>query len=254
MQQAPLISWDTQALIEAEVGWRRENLEGERDEDDLFMDAAREDELFRDVAWDADFFRREWEGLCDYLTELMGQRGMTTHLLRCTVENFGWRHLDGEKVFWAETGSDLLQKILPETDCTFYIYGDEDGLRIQNFHHDSPMGKEIYLVVPVETEIVVPVPSLETINAILDAVEPLEEFDGASVQPNAVLLQFTGEGATHGELQVINGDTGGWHGPHVRVALCDDEKELDWVLDDWLAEEYYLIGRGVEYTIKMKEV
>jgi len=49
----------------------------------------------------------------------------------------------------------LLKEILPNTDCTFWIYDYEEngmkGLKINNCHHDSPIrGKEWYYILPYE--------------------------------------------------------------------------------------------------------
>lgn len=65
------------------------------------------------------------------------------------VSNFGWRNLNGSKHFAADNGETFLQKILPKTDCHFKIFNFGNGLAIQNFHHDSPVGNEWYYVVPV---------------------------------------------------------------------------------------------------------
>jgi hypothetical protein len=68
----------------------------------------------------------------------------------CQVENFGWQSLNGYKDFQATRGQALLSAILPQTDCHFRIFVEGKGfgryLKIQNFHHDSPTGKEWYTV------------------------------------------------------------------------------------------------------------
>jgi len=68
------------------------------------------------------------------------------------VSNFGWRGLDGV-TGPLDVGTDrsalrLLQLILPNTPCCFRIFMDDEALYIQNFHHDSPMGREWYTVHP----------------------------------------------------------------------------------------------------------
>ena len=67
------------------------------------------------------------------------------------VKNFGWRKTSGIKDFEADTAQAFLSAILPQTDCTFQLYIDESHpfkeIRIQNFHHDSPMGNEWYTIV-----------------------------------------------------------------------------------------------------------
>jgi len=99
--------------------------------------------------WEA---QDEWDFLTEALTELMqkiAKRYSNFGYWKASVRNFGWRSLDGEASFRAEDGTKLLQKILPDTPCHFRIFRDGNELRIQNFHHDSPMGKEWYTVRPM---------------------------------------------------------------------------------------------------------
>ena len=70
------------------------------------------------------------------------------------VTNFGWRSLDGVSGA-IDVGEDrpaetLLQKILPNTPCSFRVFADDEGLYLQNFHHDSPWGREWYSIYPKE--------------------------------------------------------------------------------------------------------
>jgi hypothetical protein len=94
----------------------------------------------------------EWDDLTSALTELMNDcmrfRG-TEGYWHSEVENFGWQKLSGQKDFKAETGTELLRKILPNTECHFKIYKVGNVLRINNFHHDSPVGAEWYTVRPM---------------------------------------------------------------------------------------------------------
>ena len=81
------------------------------------------------------------------------------------INDFGWRNASGHKVFKAETGQQLLRNILPQADCTFYIYEpkkeDKDNdkmdegfiLRVLNYHHDSPTGETYYIRLATEEEI-----------------------------------------------------------------------------------------------------
>ena len=95
---------------------------------------------------DAEF---EWECLCDELTEVM-QKINKGGKWFCTVENFGWQSRNGYLTFEATKGQNLLSRILPNTDCHFRIFVEGKGfgryLKIQNFHHDSPVGNEWYTV------------------------------------------------------------------------------------------------------------
>lgn len=91
----------------------------------------------------------DWEYLTDYLTELMGERN-TGDRWYAEVTDFGWRAQRGYRVFRAEDGQELLDGILPKTDNSFRIYDHLDGkaLRINNAHHDSPVWREWYTVLP----------------------------------------------------------------------------------------------------------
>jgi hypothetical protein len=78
-------------------------------------------------------------------------------------KNMSWRHLSGYK--WIEckdysnTGRDLLDGILPNTDCTYKLstciinfHGNPRGaLFMTNSHHDAPRGEE-YLIIPLTAE------------------------------------------------------------------------------------------------------
>jgi hypothetical protein len=91
----------------------------------------------------------EWECFCDNLTELMEKINKGGKWF-CTVENFGWQSRNGYKAFSATKGRSLLSAILPNTDCSFKVFVEGKGfgryIKIQNFHHDSPHGREIYCV------------------------------------------------------------------------------------------------------------
>ncbi len=65
------------------------------------------------------------------------------------MENFGWRNLSGDKFFQARRGEAFLSNVLPPTDCRYRMYNFRNGIAIQNFHHDSPVGNEWYYIVPI---------------------------------------------------------------------------------------------------------
>jgi hypothetical protein len=91
----------------------------------------------------------EWECLTDELTTLMKKLNKGGKWY-CEVENFGWQKRSGHKAFKAETGQKLLGAVLPNTDNSFkvFIMGKGFGrtIKIQNWHHDSPLGDEYYLI------------------------------------------------------------------------------------------------------------
>lgn len=133
-----LISWDTTELVESYLAELKNEVPPE-------VFAGREVDIWED----ASFFESEWEYATEYLTDLMEQKKQSGYW-RVKVNNFGWRNLQGEKVFTASTGSDLLSEILPKTDCTFKVFNFRNGFAIQNWHHDSPTGNEWYYVTPIK--------------------------------------------------------------------------------------------------------
>lgn len=65
-------------------------------------------------------------------------------------EGMGWRKLSGFKIAKI-TDSDSFLRILPDTDCTFYVTKEDDGsLSVVNYHHDSPTGESysLYCITP----------------------------------------------------------------------------------------------------------
>ena len=107
--------------------------------------------------------RDSWDSLICYLTDIIKKH--FSGYWHVKVSNFGWQSLHGEKGFFADKGSEFLQEILPKTDCHFKIFRDDHpgssddwadgvgrptkGLKIQNFHHDSPVGNEWYYLIDV---------------------------------------------------------------------------------------------------------
>lgn len=118
----------------------------------LMKDEGLSREDAHEQVWnDPDLFEFEWNDLCRALTGIMEKIGDKSYLFgywRCGLENFGWRHQSGYKYFKAQTGKELLRQVLPDTECTFYIYPTEDGFEIDNAHHDAPVGGEIYAIRP----------------------------------------------------------------------------------------------------------
>jgi hypothetical protein len=144
-------SWDTSEIIENQVKFLKEQQEeevkaGTRDAVDS------DDELANRVSEDSDLFQMEWNDMTDSITELMktvGKRAYSDDLWVADVENFGWRSLSGTTgVFKAATGRELLIKVLPDTECTFKVFKVGKEIRLQNWHHDSPIGNEWYTIRP----------------------------------------------------------------------------------------------------------
>jgi hypothetical protein len=134
-----LVQWDWCRIAEDTVKYRLE-------EDN--EDGKSEEDIRDEVYSDSDLASMEWEEMIDTLTEIIERRNPDGRWL-CEVRNFGWRHQNGHRYFKAYDGKEFLNKILPKTDCTFFIHNDGSGFSIQNYHHDSPMGNEWYHVRPV---------------------------------------------------------------------------------------------------------
>ena len=119
------------------------------------VDKENEDAVWKLAACDGDLFRWEWAYLREHLTEILqGKEESWSYPGEWHVEycNFGWQGLTGYNIFSFENGKDMLQKVLPDTDCTFQVYEyGKDGLALNNFHHDSPYGREWYYLTPLVT-------------------------------------------------------------------------------------------------------
>ena len=141
-----LLAWDES--IDEEVrfrlGLQEEAIQaGELKEDQRKAEGEIEQEIYQDQ----DYWQFSWRDLTDALTEILHKKNRNG-FWKARVRNFGWRNLDGSKAFKAETGSEFLREILPQTDCHFTVFNYGRGLAIQNFHHDSPIGNEWYYVLP----------------------------------------------------------------------------------------------------------
>jgi hypothetical protein len=105
-----------------------------------------DDELFQMACEDPDLLEWNWRDLCDCLTNIMAKNSHGGW--KAEVHNFGWRSLNGHKLFQASNGKELLREVLPHTDCTFKVYRYGRGLALNNAHHDSPTWNEWYYITP----------------------------------------------------------------------------------------------------------
>lgn len=136
---AAALTWDTCLITKDHADFLRQQDSSLTDE-----------EAFRRACEDGDLLQYEFDALSDALTDLMTKHETTSWV--ATVENFGWRALSGRKAFVARDGRELLRQVLPNTDCTFKVFEEGDHLAIQNWHHDSPTGKEWYRIYPRKDE------------------------------------------------------------------------------------------------------
>lgn len=145
MEDKPLLTWDECANSEGHIEYYMD-MKPEELPDHLKGKSEKE---IRDFVYaDSDQNQWDWDDAMCYLTDLMNERNPGGYWT-VKVENFGWMSRSGSKEFVATTGKELIKNILPNCDCTFHIY-DNDGIgfKINNFHHDSPVGKEWYYVMP----------------------------------------------------------------------------------------------------------
>jgi len=97
---------------------------------------------------DIDEWENDWTNVMEHLTTVMRKKNKHDNW-QVDVKDFGWACKNGYKYVKADKGAVLINSILPNTECSFKIYNwGSDGLLIQNFHHDSCTGKEIYCVRP----------------------------------------------------------------------------------------------------------
>ena len=116
------------------------------------------------LSWMGGELYDEWECLIGELDTLIEEN--FSGYWHVEVSNFGWQKLCGKMELFADEGEKLLSQILPNVDCFFRIFRDDHpgsvsdwadgvarpvkGLKIQNYHHDSPVGNEWYHLIDVE--------------------------------------------------------------------------------------------------------
>jgi len=137
-----LIEWDDSKVFEDEIKYRLEDNE----------DGLTEEEIENDVYGDSELLNLHLEGFHECLTEIIKGKNRDG-FWKAEVHNFGWRNINGVKTIKAENSEELIRQILPDTDCTFKVFDHDDGLAIQNFHHDSPTGNEWYYLTPISEDI-----------------------------------------------------------------------------------------------------
>lgn len=116
-----------------------------------------DDELAKAEDWELLNRREEfaYDDVCESLSDLMSALQPRPHFWSwlAEVHNFGWLGQDGYAEFSAHDGRELLRQTLPKrTTCYFRVFSHVDHtgrhIKIQNFHHDSPVGKEWYTIYP----------------------------------------------------------------------------------------------------------
>ena len=97
------------------------------------------------LEWMDDGDEFDWECMTDCFTDILTKFNPKGGW-HAEVEGFGWRGISGHKDFRATTGAQFLQNILPHTECRFNIFKEKNAIKLQNYHHDSPVGNEWYTI------------------------------------------------------------------------------------------------------------
>jgi len=139
MKQKAIMYWNEYEMVEEEVKYRLEEDNSEK---------LTEDDLRESIYEDIDFFDFQYDDLKEYLTEVMQELNKKGTYWKIVGKSMGWRNLQGYKYANIETGEELLKAVLPNCETTFYIYKENNRLKMVVYHHDSPMG-ETYFIMPI---------------------------------------------------------------------------------------------------------
>lgn len=138
-EPTPVIVWDTCEIHTNHAEClREENPELSEDE---ALDRAYKDE---------DLLEHEFEYITDYLTEILKEMNPDQKPLLVSIDDFGWQNSSGRGIIDGDAvhdGVKFLGKVLPNTECMYHIFVDQEKsqMRINNWHHDSPMGETYYI-------------------------------------------------------------------------------------------------------------
>ena len=133
-----LASYDEADIFAHEVEWQMEESSNEGE-------PITESEATTIVSDNYELFSNEWDYFTETLTELLKKKAHDGNAWRVIAKATGWLKRDGYKYTLADTATELLQAILPDTDCTISVYNYENGYQIQASHHDAPMGESYYI-------------------------------------------------------------------------------------------------------------
>jgi len=144
--------WDTGQITENELAERKANWQEfypDMCEDENGNPCCPSEETILADVYNSGIYDMEWDCLLDTLQGVLDEKNPDGYW-KARVENFGWRNSGGQTSFCISNAKEILRKILPDCECTFYVYEDGPGLKIRNFHHDSPTGNEWYYLQPDE--------------------------------------------------------------------------------------------------------
>lgn len=135
--QKPILSYDESEISENEINYRMEENE-EKQSREKIAESVYQDSFIYQEAWN-DFK----ECLSEELNNLKTKYNQD--MWKVKGKNMGWRHLEGVKTLKAINGEELLNGILPKTDCSLWVYKTKTQLIIKCSHHDAPMGEWYYI-------------------------------------------------------------------------------------------------------------
>lgn len=144
-EEKPVLTWCTLDITQGQAEFLKEQAKAEGRE-------LSDDEAFKDACEDQDLITWAWDDLCGMLTELMVRINPEEKGWHAEVTNAGWMCRSGYKDFEAEDGKKLLQEVLPKTDVRLEIWDRGTVIDIRCWHHDSPTGKELYHIEPVQAD------------------------------------------------------------------------------------------------------
>ncbi|KKN55662.1 hypothetical protein LCGC14_0579640 [marine sediment metagenome] len=144
-EEKPICSYDECEITDGEVKHRMEEWHDFYDEKPTDEDKIREG-VSQDFGW----WEFEREYLNEHLTEILKEKGKEGCAWSISVEGFGWRNSSGKGCAILEDAADFYEKVLPNCQCTWKMYATDEGLKVRNWHHDSPMGNEYYYLTPIE--------------------------------------------------------------------------------------------------------
>jgi hypothetical protein len=217
-----------------------------------------EEALREDVYQDSDIFEWAWEDvyndLGDLMTEVRKATGKEGSRWLVSGENLGWLHRSGYKFIATEDAKQLLQEILPDTECTFKIYSRGDHIYMWNAHHDAPTGESYYIYpVPYEQKAVwkVPVLEWEAVESWLEGVSNSEDFDKVEKAFTEVVSWEDGSSIN---LKLCHPDK--YHSSrYLRVEHWAgwDDRDCDYqTYHEWPTEELIFETPGSQYLVQIE--
>lgn len=142
--------YDEYEIIKSEL----EYVKQERENDDFYKNlygGLSDEKIVEILSGDDDLFSNRWDEFMWDIGELLNLND--NPLLEIEGYNMGWRHSNGKMTLRCCDISNLFHKILPNTDINrFEVTHENAQLKIRIWHHDSPMGKEYYIIRKIDED------------------------------------------------------------------------------------------------------